>query len=164
MDADRSGSELVYSRMDVSSAREIADEWKYPPPYDFYDMTADPEDYEEFVTPELWPELFLQARRDGRLFGFLSGALSSGGRVVEIGLGMRPDRTGRGLGAMFMRRNVELIQEVFPGVEIRLSIASFNQRGIRLYRKSGFCVVRNFVQATNGGEYEFVEMTWRPDG
>ena len=43
--SDQDGSELVYSRMDASTAREIADERRYPPPYDFYDMTADPEDY-----------------------------------------------------------------------------------------------------------------------
>ena len=89
MTADRSGSELVYSRMDAPTAREIADEWKYPPPYDFYNMTADPEDYREFVTPALWPDFFLQVRRGDRLFGFLSGDLSEEGRAVEIGLGMR---------------------------------------------------------------------------
>ena len=45
-----------------------------------------------------------------------------------------------------------------PGAEIRLSVASFNERGIKVYRRSGFRVVRNFVQVTNGGEYDFVEM------
>ena len=158
MTADQSGSELVYSRMDALTAREIADEWKYPPPYDFYDMTADPEDYQEFVTPALWPDFFLQVRRGDRLFGFLSGDLSEEGRAVEIGLGMRPDLTGRGLGLMFMRRNLDWIREAHPGAEIRLSVASFNQRGIKVYRRSGFRVVRGFVQVTNGGEYDFVEM------
>ena len=66
MTADQGGSELVYSRMDASTAREIADGWKYPPPYDFYDMTADPEDYQEFVTFALWPDFWFA------LFAFLS--------------------------------------------------------------------------------------------
>ena len=156
--SDQGGSELVYSRMDASTAREIADEWKYPPPYDFYDMTADPEDYQEFVTPALWPDFLLRVRRGGRLFGFLSGDLSEEGRAVEIGLGMRPDLTGRGLGLMFMRRNLDWIREAHPGAEIRLSVVSFNQRGIKVYRRSGFRAVRSFVQVTNGGEYDFVEM------
>ena len=43
-------------------------------------------------------------------------------------------------------------------MEIRLSVASFNQRGIKVYEGSGFYVVRHFTQATNGGEYDFVEM------
>ena len=155
---NQTNNEFVYLPMDESTAREIADEWKYPPPYDFYDMTADPEDYQEFVTPTLWPDFLLQVRRGGRLFGFLSGDLSEEGRAVEIGLGMRPDLTGRGLGLMFMRRNLDWIREAHPGAEIRLSVASFNQRGIKVYRRSGFRVVRSFVQVTNGGEYDFVEM------
>lgn len=159
---DQIGLELVYSPMDASTAREIADRWKYPPPYDFYDMTADPEDYEEFVTPALWPEVFLQARLGGQIFSFLSGELSEAGSasVLEIGLGMHPDLTGRGLGTMFMRRNLEWIRGAYPGAGIRLSVASFNQRGIKVYRKSGFHVVRNFVRTTNGGEYDFVEMRY----
>ena len=59
---DQVNQDLVYMPMDAATAREIADDWKYPPPYDFYDMTADPGDYREFVTPELWPEFFLQVR------------------------------------------------------------------------------------------------------
>ena len=31
MTVDQGGSELVYSRMDASTAREIADGWKYAP-------------------------------------------------------------------------------------------------------------------------------------
>lgn len=158
--SDRIGPELVYRPMDVAAAREIADEWRYPPPYDFYDMTADPEDYEEFVTPSLWPDFLLQVRRGGQFFGFLSGDLSERGEAVEIGLGMRPDLTGRGLGVMFMRRNLEWVQEACPGMEIRLSVASFNQRGIKVYRRSGFRVVRSLVRATNGGQYDFVEMRY----
>jgi ribosomal-protein-alanine N-acetyltransferase len=37
--------------MTPDRAHLIAREWKYPAPYDFYDMTADPEDLEEFLTP-----------------------------------------------------------------------------------------------------------------
>ncbi|KXA68031.1 GNAT family N-acetyltransferase [Cutibacterium avidum] len=155
---DQANQDLTYMPMDVSTAREIADDWKYPEPYDFYDMTADPEDYQEFVTPELWPEFFLQVRQEGQLIGFLSGSVVEGGGGVEIGLGMRPDLTGRGLGRNLMRCNLEWIHQECPGVEIRLSIASFNQRGIKVYEASGFKVIRHFTQVTNGGEYDFVEM------
>ena len=155
---DQADNELVYLPMDESTAREIADEWKYPPPYDFYDMTADPDDYQEFITPALWPEFSLQVRQKGQLIGFLSGGVVDEGGFVEIGLGLRPDLTGRGLGRDFMRRNLDWIQQEYPDTEIRLSVASFNQRAIKVYESSGFHVVRHFTQATNGGEYDFVEM------
>ena len=155
---DQTDNELVYLPMDEPTAREIADGWKYPPPYDFYDMTADPDDYQEFITPALWPEFSLQVRRQGQLIGFLSGGVVDEGGFVEIGLGLRPDLTGRGLGRDFMRRNLDWIQQEYPDTEIRLSVASFNQRAIKVYEGSGFHVVRHFTQATNGGEYDFVEM------
>lgn len=155
---DQVNKNLTYTPMDAETAREIADDWKYSAPYDFYDMTADPEDYQEFVTPELWPDLFLQVRQEGQLIGFLSGSVSEGDDCVEIGLGLRPDLTGRGLGRNFMRRNLKWIQQEYPGMEIRLSVASFNQRGIKVYESSGFKVVRHFTQVTNGGEYDFLEM------
>ena len=155
---DQVNQDLVYMPMDAATAREIADDWKYPPPYDFYDMTADPGDYREFVTPELWPEFFLQVRQAGQLIGFLSGAFPEGGDGLEIGLGMRPDLTGAGLGRNFMRCNLARIRQEYPGVEIRLSVASFNLRGIKVYEASGFKVIRYFKQVTNGGEYDFVEM------
>ena len=37
------------SKMNQKEAMEIADNWKYNDEYAFYDMTADPEDYEEIV-------------------------------------------------------------------------------------------------------------------
>jgi len=63
---------LVLTRMTQAAARTIADEWRYPPPYDFYDADADPEDYAELVTPGQWPEVIEQARVTGELVGFLT--------------------------------------------------------------------------------------------
>ena len=35
-----------------SNAEEIANNWHYEGIYSFYDMQADPEDYEEILSPE----------------------------------------------------------------------------------------------------------------
>ena len=43
---------MTIAPMRQPEAIEIADRWKYPGEYAFYDMTADPEDYEEIVAPE----------------------------------------------------------------------------------------------------------------
>lgn len=156
----RSHLELSYSAMTLEAALEIADGWKYPPPYDFYDMTADPEDYEEFVTPEKWPDALMQVRSRGELFGFLSADIDDGEGALEIGLGMRPDLTGGGLGVSFMACNLAWLEENLPGREIRLSVACFNERAIAVYRRSGFRRVRSFKQVTNGGVFDFIEMKY----
>lgn len=157
---DRRDLELSYSVMTLEVALETAGGWKYPPPYDFYDMTADPEDYEEFVTPEKWPDVFMQVRSRGELFGFLSAEVDDSEGVLEIGLGMRPDLTGCGLGLSFMKCDLGWLEENLPGREIRLSVACFNERTITVYRRSGFRRVRSFEQATNGDVFDFIEMKY----
>ena len=84
--------------MTKESAAVIAHEWKYDPPFDFYDMTADPDDFEEFMTPELWPEIFYEVWENGELVGFFSGEWEENQSTVEIGLDLRPDYAGHGLG------------------------------------------------------------------
>ncbi|MDN5822538.1 MAG: GNAT family N-acetyltransferase [Brachybacterium sp.] len=150
--------------MTIDVAREIADSWSYPAPYDFYDMTADPEDYDEFVTPQLWPEVFLQVRRGEELFGFLSGNPSAAAGGVEIALGMCPDLTGKGLGRAFMEANVEWLLQNCPGQRIHLNVAAFNVRALRTYEGVGFRRVRTFEQATNGSIFDFVEMEYADRG
>lgn len=53
-------TDYEFKKMDLANAEHIANTWTYPKPYDFYDMANDPEDYQEFVTPEQWPELVCQ--------------------------------------------------------------------------------------------------------
>lgn len=42
-----------FQRLSQSNALIIANEWKYDGEYSFYDMTADSEDYEEFIDEDL---------------------------------------------------------------------------------------------------------------
>ena len=65
---------MTIAPMRQPEAIEIADRWKYPGEYAFYDMTADPEDYEEIVTPE---------KRGDRYFSVFSGNELTGFFCVE---------------------------------------------------------------------------------
>lgn len=73
--------------MDLGSALLIANQWKYVPPFDFYDMTSDPDDYLEFITLQKWPEIFYEAHDGDELNGFFSGEWVRAENVIEIGLG-----------------------------------------------------------------------------
>jgi hypothetical protein len=64
---------------------EELEAWRYEAPYDFYDGDQD---------PVLNPERFYRAHgEDGTLVGFYY--FEEKGDAVEIGLGLRPDLTGR---------------------------------------------------------------------
>lgn len=52
MNHDAWGRNLRFSPMTLEVARVIADTWKYSAPYDFYDATADAEDYAEFIASD----------------------------------------------------------------------------------------------------------------
>lgn len=130
-------------------------EWRYEPPYDFYDLDADPDDLAEFLDPESWGSSFA-AWDGGELVGFFSFALSDGDLV--IGLGLRPDLTGHGLGEAFMRAALDFATEKYSPRRFVLSVADFNHRARRLYARLGFIETRTFDQPTNGGVFPFVEM------
>ncbi|MBG0741751.1 GNAT family N-acetyltransferase [Paeniglutamicibacter antarcticus] len=139
-------------------AREIADEWKYSPPYDFYNVDADPDDYREFIDPTLWSDFFYGAYVRGELIGFFQVDVS--GTFPEISLGMRPDLTGNKLGRVFVDACIgRTVVDLGSERTLSLTVASFNKRAIRVYEAAGFVKIRSFVQATNGGSYPFVEMT-----
>ena len=72
-----------------SHALEIANDWHYEAPYDFYDMENDPEDYEEIISPEARGNRYYQVLREGKLYGFFcieakrKGDLELGFEVVR---------------------------------------------------------------------------------
>jgi ribosomal-protein-alanine N-acetyltransferase len=79
-------------------------------------------------------------------------------RTVEIGLGMRPDLTGRGLGATFLAAGLDFARVQFAPERFVLAVATFNERAIKVYERAGFAPVRAYMHATAGREWEFLEM------
>ena len=71
--------------------------WRYEPPYDFYDGDAEP-----VRNPERWYEARDEA---GALVG--NFYFEEKGDALEIGLGLRPDLTGRGLGLDFLLAGID---------------------------------------------------------
>lgn len=57
--------------MTQKNAQIIADQWKYEGIYSFYDISADPEDYQEFVTPDLRSDKYFEVYEKNELVGFL---------------------------------------------------------------------------------------------
>ena len=77
---------------------------------------------------------------------------------MEIGLGLRPDLAGVGLGLSFVEAAVRYATDELAAAEITLNVAAFNERAIKVYRRAGFEVVRHYQHETNGGVHAFIEM------
>lgn len=83
-------------------------------------------------------------------------ALYGEDRTIDIGLGLRPDLTGKGLGLAFVEAGLAFARKRFAP---RLFVLSFNKRAIRIYERAGFTRVREFMQLNPvHGELHFVEM------
>lgn len=146
----------TFQPMTEEAAREVA-HWHYDGIYAFYDMGQDPEDLAELLDPANWQDCYYAVRDGvGTLIGFF--CFTRDAQTMEIGLGLRPDLTGRGLGPSFLEAGLTYARERFYAVTFRLSVAAFNQRAIQVYQRAGFRIVREFPWQTNGGEYPFLEM------
>jgi ribosomal-protein-alanine N-acetyltransferase len=132
--------------------------WHYPEPYSFYDWTADPDDLAELLDPRARGDDYVSVEDEaGNLIGYFHYKGPDGPRL-EIGLGLHPDWTGRGLGTSFLEAGLDYGRRRYAPDEFTLSVASFNRRAITVYERVGFAPVRVFTHQTNGGEWEFVEM------
>lgn len=147
---------MTITQMGQSDAIEIADCWKYDGEYAFYDMTADPEDYEEIVTPEKRGDRYFSVFSGDGLIGFF--CVEREGADVEIGLGLRPGLTGQGRGKAFLEEILRFVRENFSFEKIRMDVASFNQRAIKVYERAGFVKTGTAKVPTNGGMYDFTQM------
>jgi len=57
---------------------------------------------------------------------------------------LRPDLTGRGLGARYLAAALELARRELGAARVRVTVAEFNARALRLCEKAGFRRVSRF--------------------
>jgi len=137
----------IESASDASLA-EVAT-WRYDPPYDFYNDDGKP-----VRNPE---RFFAVSDENGRLLGSLY--FEERERGVFYGLGMRPDLTGKGLGPAFMQAGVDFAKQRYAPKFLRLDVAEFNQRAIKVYERAGFQLgAKTFRWHTKRGTQQHREM------
>jgi ribosomal-protein-alanine N-acetyltransferase len=148
--------EATFKAMTVAAAREILS-WEYGPPYDFYNMPAAGERrvVDSFLDPA--NRCFRIEGAQGALVGFCCFGPDArvpggdyGADQLDVGLGLRPDMTGRSLGPGIIARVCEFARARFGPSDLRVSIAAFNRRAIRACGKAGFELRGAFERSTDG--------------
>ena len=142
--------------MSEADARAVA-AWHYPDEYAFNDWSADPDDLADLLDPTGWGQRYLAV--DSAAYG-LAGffAFAPEGAAVEMGLGLRPDLTGRGVGLSFVEAGLAYAEQRYGPSDVVLRVPSFNVRAITVYERAGFQAVEKYEQETNGGLHPFVLM------
>ena len=143
--------------MDEEKAVNILS-WRYEKPYDFYNN----EDTAEARAELLNGTYHAVVDEEGQLFGFFctgtSAQVPAGHEYgvydedcIDMGLGMHPERTGKGTGHTFCTFILEQIEARHQDKPVRLTVASFNKRAIRPYEKLGF--VQQYVFGTDTADF-----------
>ncbi len=81
------------------------------------------------------------------------------GGVIEIGLAMRPDLTGRGLGLSFVAAGLDFARDRYAPTRFTLDVATFNVRAQRVYERAGFRPLDTFTRRFKGKRCEFLAMS-----
>jgi ribosomal-protein-alanine N-acetyltransferase len=161
---------FTFSPMTEDDARAVV-AWRYEPPYDVYDVLPAHRDEtaQSFVDPSLG---YHAARLDGELVGFCcfgADARVPGGDyrddLLDVGLGLRPDRTGRGIGLEFVRSVLAFAEATRAPSGCRLTVAGFNERAIRVYERAGFRLAHTFERpGADGTPRPWLQMVREPPG
>ena len=142
--------------MCLEHACEIAD-WHYPGFYSFYDLRHYPEDIEE---------IFDESRWGANLFSVLDGKegllgefeFQVEGDELQIGIAIRPEMVGKGLGYSFLRAGMEFARRNFQFEAFIIYVWKLNRRAIKVYERAGFRSEGEFIKDIEGIEYRFVRM------
>jgi ribosomal-protein-alanine N-acetyltransferase len=145
-----------FKLMNEAYAHAIAN-WHYEGIYAFYDADRDIEDLEELLDPHSWTGKYRAVVNErGELVGFF--CFEKEDEAVVIGLGLKPDCTGKGLGQAFVEAGLEYAKQNFDPAIFRLSVATFNHRAIRVYEKVGFKPDGTYIIEIGGSQHEFLRM------
>lgn len=142
--------QLFVKPMNEERATDILG-WKYEQPYDFYNNELTDEALQEMLDGSYYALVDNQ----NTLIGFFcigaNAQVPIGHKfgvykevLVDMGVGMDPNLVGKGNGFEFCTHVIQFIRTQHKSTPIRLTVATFNQRAIRLYEKLGFISENSF--------------------
>lgn len=136
--------------------------WRYPCPYDIYNfdswccMETRKSEFADPLIREQQYRSWLDSNQELIGFSQFFPMLN----VVRLGLGLRPDLCGLGLGAEFTRCIAEEAPKFQPHKAIDLEVLEWNERAIRTYQRAGFVITDTYERMTMAGPAIVHCMVW----
>lgn len=160
-------STYVFYPMTTEVAAAIC-QWRYPEPYSLYNMDAGSECIEELMSGMYFYALdqesnlagYICAGHAARVPGGYAIGLYDDNACLDIGLGLDPVRTGKGYGLQYLNQALCFFSTHYHANEFRLVVATFNDRAIRVYERTGFKKGPCFISKVDDQELEFMAMTY----
>lgn len=150
---------FIFTPMNETYADDIVSNWHYDDVYSFYNMAADEDDLRIFMDTKNWENIIKAVLNENdELVGWASFYTEND--EFWLSLGLRPDLTGQGLGEEFVS---ECVIYAISGYKltkhrIKLAVALFNQRAIKVYQRAGFLETNKTIRDTHIGKVDFIEM------
>ena len=147
---------LGFYPMDEAAARAIAT-WRYEAPYDVYNLGLG--DADQVVSCFVDPVNAYHAivDKEDRLVAYCCfgpDAQVPGGDydnpATDVGLGVHPELVGQGLGGTFVQAVLRFARQELTPSEFRVTVAEFNERALRVWKKARFRPVQRFERAPDG--------------
>ena len=157
---------ISYHPAQKKNAREFVN-WEYEPPYDVYNCP--PDEIGDAVQYNIDPanNVYAMLDQNETLIGYCSygkDAQVPGGdyseAALDIGLMIKPELTGQGLGSDYAREVIENGIDKYTQKKLRVTIAAFNKRAIRTWEKNGFQQTQNFKRSMDGMEFTIMTLTY----
>ncbi|HEV2654009.1 MAG TPA: GNAT family N-acetyltransferase [Ktedonobacteraceae bacterium] len=165
--------QFLFSLLDEVTAGAIQ-AWRYEGAYATYNMGSDDGDKAVEGMAELLDRrspYYAVRDEQGELMGFFTVGTSAlieesnepgiylEDRTIAIGLGMRPDAMGKGMGLAFVQACLDFARQEFAPEHFQLYVFSWNKRAIRVYERAGFQHAGIVLQHNMHGDHEFLEMS-----
>ncbi|MCR8644421.1 GNAT family N-acetyltransferase [Paenibacillus sp. N1-5-1-14] len=158
----------TFQRMTPEYAQSIA-KWTYPEPYGMYSMDDDEETILELLCGDYYYALnedheligYICAGNAARVPGGYAAGIYENNQVIDVGLGLRPNLTGRGVGVEFFSSGIQFLINEKKMREFQLVVASFNERAVKVYERVGFMRGCMFQSIVRGEAVDFQVMNVR---
>lgn len=148
--------------LELSDAEAIA-AWRYEGPWSVYDsrpgdgLLSAADGYHAVADEAGSLVGFLCLGQEARVPG-----LAADENVVDVGVGMRPDLVGHGLGPAFGAAVLDYVRGRRGDLPLRAVVQSWNERSLRLTRRLGFRVNGTHSCIQDGREVSYTVLVLPP--